>query len=336
MNVRTRLSLAVTSAAALAMTALFIVSCSKHLTGVDPSFSTPEGTASSLSRLIVWRSGPNTALRYKDIPPIGPGPEDNLLRSVVYRRDPVGTVRGVVLDGTSASEYQVLRREQNGGLRAIEDFMFSPVRRWLDGKWEAYEFADTQPIPGPRYIGRGLIGGDIGSQSPLSNEASPDSVPPLDIPITFPGDTTILWNAVPGAAFYIAQIYQLRPVEPVVKILSGSAEPLYLGQSRDFFLGFTTTPQRIGHHQPFVGTVLTNREMVPGQYLGRVSAIDAAGRLIAYSYGDSDNAIDNDEYERFALGAGILPHVLPVVRGGGGGTLAQRHPLTGIRKPRGF
>jgi hypothetical protein len=304
MNVR---RFAALGAVALAASALLTLSCSKKPTGVDASYTTPEGRPSDASRLTVWTTSPNSAARYTDLAPIGPGPEDVFLGTASYRRYPDGTLLGMLFDGTQASGFQVLRREPNGGLVSLDDFVHPPTRRWLDGKWELYEFIDPQPSS-PTYIGRGLIAGQVTESSPLTNEAKLGGTTTVsNIPLSFPTDTTVLWGSVTGAAVYIAHIYQLREAPPLEQILSGAPAPIYRGLSRDFFLGIPDTPQTIGRNLPFAGTVLTRRDMPPAQYLARISAIDANGQLIAYSVGDSLDVTREGGYERFPSGAAILP-----------------------------
>jgi hypothetical protein len=308
MNLRTRIGYALVGAAALTACGLLAISCSKKPTRVDASYTTPEGTRSDAVRLVLWPSLPNSAAHFKDLPPVGGGPEDSLIDILTFRRDPEGSLRGMVFDGTPATAYQVLRRETNGGLQALNDFAFTPTRRWLDSDWEVYEFLDTRPIATPSYIGRGVLAGVIGSASPLTNEAqlAPHTV--VNIPLSFPTDTTVSWDPVPGAALYFAHIYQLRQAPPNEQILSGAPAPIYRGLSRDFFLGLTATPQVFGRDQPFTGIVLTRRNMPPASYLARVSAVDSQGQLIAYSFGDSAEIVgDVGEYLKFPLGAAALP-----------------------------
>ena len=319
MKASTRSGYAFIAFAALAASALFVASCSNKPLSVDPSFDTPEGSPSGAARMVVWPSLPTTAAVYREVAPIGPGPEDRFLRYESYRRRPDGTLLGMVFDGTPASAFQVLRREPNGGLRQLTDFAMHSTRRWLDGKWEVYEFADPLPTSSPSYIGRGLVAGGVTESSPLSNEARLATETIADIPFTYPTDTTAAWAPVAGAAYYIAHIYQLRGAASAERILSGAPAPIYRGSSRDFFLGFTTTPQVLGRNQSFTGLVLTRRDLTPGAYLARVSAIDSQGQLIAYSYGDSGVQITDVTYSKFPLGAANLPRPVVVVDGGGPG-----------------
>jgi len=319
MKSSTRTGYALVVAAALSACALLVASCSKKPLSVDPSFVTPEGSPSGASRLVLWPSLPTTAVVFRDVPPIGSGAEDVFVRFDSIRRYPEGTVVGMVFDGTPASAFQVLRRESNGGLRQLNDFTLHSTRRWLDGKWEVYEFTDPQPAASPQYIGRGLVAGGVTENSPLSNEATLVTQTVADIPLTYPTDTTVTWTPVPDAAYYIAHIYQLREAPASERLLSGAPAPIYRGFSRDFFLGFTTTPQELGRSQPFSGTVLTSRDMTPGTYFARVSAIDAQGQLVAFSYGDSGTQASDLNYSKFPLGAKTIPKPIVFVGGGGPG-----------------
>jgi len=317
MKLSPRTGYALVALVAFSASAVLVALCSKKPLSVDPSFVTPEGSPSEAARLVLWPSLPNTAAIYREVAPIGPGPEDVFLRYESVRRYPDGTLLGMVFDGTSANTFQVLRRESNGGLRQLTDFAMHSTRRWLDGHWEVYEFSDPLPTSAPTYIGRGLVAGGVNESSPLSNEAHLATHTIADIPFTYPTDTTVAWGPVAGAAYYIAHIYQLRQASATERVLSGSPAPIYRGYSRDFFLGLTTTPQVLGRNQPFTGTLLTRRDLTPGEYLARVSAIDAQGQMVAYSYGDSGVQTSDATYSKFPLGAALIPR--PIVDPGGGG-----------------
>ncbi len=319
MKPSTRPGYALVAVAALAASALLVASCSKKPLSVDPSFDSPEGSPSGAARMVVWPALPTTAAVYREVAPIGAGPEDTFLRYETFRRAPDGSLLGMVFDGTAASAFQVLRRESNGGLRQLTDFAMHSTRRWLDGKWEVYEFADPLPTSSPSYIGRGLVAGGVTESSPLSNEARLAAPTVADIPFTFPTDTTVAWGPVAGASYYIAHIYQLRGAGAADRILSGVPAPIYRGYSRDFFLGFTTTPQVLGRNQTFTGLVLTRRDLTQGTYLARVAAIDSQGQLIAYSYGDSGFQAADLTYSKFPLGAATIPRPVVVVDEGGPG-----------------
>ena len=297
------------AAAALAATVLLVLSCARKPTGVDPSYTTPEGVASSSTRLIVWPERPATVAVFNDFAPFGPDPDDEFVGFRDYYERPAGTVSGLVLDHTLASEFQILRREANGGVRPLFDQGVPPRRRWADLGWDAFQFADPTPLEGvaPAYVARGLVDGSPTTYSPLSNFAEAAANPIANIPLSFPTDTTVTWASVPGAAYYVSHVFQFRIATPQEEVLAGAPKPLFLGKSLDFFIGLSTEPRIVGRNRPFDGVVLTRRDMPPGQYLFSVAAIDAAGNLIARCTGDSDIVQSEGSYERFAKGAATLP-----------------------------
>jgi hypothetical protein len=295
--------------AALAVNALLVLSCARKPTGVDPSYSTPEGAVSLATRLFVWPERSGTAALFNDLAPFGPDPDDEFVGLREYRERPEGTVSGLVLDHTLASEFQILRRESEGGIRPLFEQGLAPRRRWPDLGWDAFQFADPTPLEGvtPAYVARGLVDGSPTTYSPLSNFAEAAANPIADIALTFPTDTTATWAAVPGAALYISHVYQFRSATPQDEQLASVPKPLFIGKSLDFFIGLSTEPRVVGRNLPFDGVVLTRRDMIPGQYLFSVSAIDAAGNLIARCSGDPDLIQSEGSYEIYSKGAAFLP-----------------------------
>src|SRR5262249_37255871 len=93
------------AALAIAFVAL-LPGCSKKMTSVDPGYSTPDGTLSPASKLIVYPDRPNVRSYYLDLPPPGPDPGDPFDHAQVYRYGTSSTVHGVILDGTAANGYQ--------------------------------------------------------------------------------------------------------------------------------------------------------------------------------------------------------------------------------------
>ena len=109
-------------------------SCSKKLTTVDPSYTTPEGEPTASALTVLWEEQPNFLRVYKDTLPVGRGQEDPLLAEVPFSRHPVGSIQGRILDGTAATGFQVFRRETGGGLRLLQDFAALRTRRWPDSE----------------------------------------------------------------------------------------------------------------------------------------------------------------------------------------------------------
>ena len=99
---------------AFVVVALALAGCTKKLTSVDPAFTAPEGHTAPDARLILHTDQSVTLETWADLPPDGADPTDTLLTTETVAFAP-GTLHGLILDGTPASGYQVLRREGNGG-----------------------------------------------------------------------------------------------------------------------------------------------------------------------------------------------------------------------------
>jgi len=310
MNRTTRFAHALVAVAALASTALLIASCARKPTAVDPTHTTPEGTASELTRLMVWPERPAVTALYTDNAPFGPDPGDLFVGMLEYFEHPAGTLNGMVLDGSIASQFEILRREANGGIRPLFDFPLPPTRRWPDAGWDSFRFTDSNPLQSstPGYVARGLVDGRPTTYSPLSNfaELLPNDLGTIQL--RFPTDTTGTWDPVPGAAYYVSHLFQFRQATPNDRVLASAPKPLFIGKSLDIFIGISTEPRVVGRNQPFDGHVVTRRELLPGhEYQFTVSAIDSRGELIARSIGDSATVQSEVTYERYAQGAAILP-----------------------------
>jgi hypothetical protein len=282
-------------AAAFAVAAL--AGCvKKQPTEVSPTY-TPEGTFSTRARLIVYPDAPSILLNILDRPPVGSiGTEDTLLSTTELRRASAGTFHMMLFDGTQANAFELLRRETGGGYFSVNDFLLNPTRKWIDGQREVYVTSDPRPgsFSPATYMLRGLIGGAITSDSPLSNAAIVNTAPILPITLTSstePVDSlfNISWVPVPGAAGYWVHVYQFLEAQRSDQVLSGVPAPAYVERVRDYFLGFVPAPNnsyKLGS-TPADVDIFTRRTTLRGQsYLTRVSAVDASGALIAYTYGD--------------------------------------------------
>ena len=318
--------------AALAIAFLALLpGCSKKMTSVDPSYTTPDGTLSPNSRLIVYPDLPNVRSYYLDLPPPGPDPGDPFDHALTYRVGAPTTVHGVILDGTAANGYQVLRRETNGGLRVLKDYVSSPLQRWLDSGWELYAFDDpdtTRGLP-PTYEARGVVQGVVSRSSPISGLSTLADTTLADISISIVyGDQgqippppyidslfTVKWTAVPNAASYLFDVYQLRGdlrTEDEIA-LSGVPQPVYFGKTRDLYIALlppTVTQYKLGDP----GLILTRAQTFYGQtYAVRVCALDSQGRMIGFSSGDVRVGLGGDSgYSLYALGSiEVAPTVHP-------------------------
>ena len=284
--------------AALAAVVLAMAGCSKKLTSVDSSYTAPEGRPSADARLILYPDLPvamQTWLNYE--PYDEAGSEDQYVTSDVHYFAP-GTIHGVIMDGTAASGYQVLRRETGGGYLRLKDFVLNPVVRFLDSQWETYTFADSRPAgySPPTYLGRGVVAGQVTPASPLTNAAELTASGVADLhyasnPIyRVPADSniTIKWEPVEGAAGYWMQVYQFKGGK-LAKWYSSQPAPFVSTDARNYFVGYVAAPAD-SHKIGIPGAlVLTQRPLLTGgEYLVRVAAVNSRGELIAVTHGDPE------------------------------------------------
>jgi hypothetical protein len=327
------------------------LSCAERITNLDPSLQPPlfpEGQPST-AQLMVWPETPVLVFRYRegaDSPrgpnnqatPTNPPPPADTLLSVrqVYAVGP-GVVRGMIFDDTPAERYQVFRRE-GPGFRELKDFAIRRGHPLLDSlvtRADLLEFIDPEPLPGERqYIGRGVIGEMVATNSPLTNLArtARDTVARTLLFLDWAygrtnEDTTsvegvsLAWEAVPGAVGYWLQVYQLGSQRGEAIKQSGAAAPLYTGRTQDYLVAYVPSAPVGGVESfdvvdPAPGTrVVVQKRMVLGpQYTVRISAIGAEGELIAYT-GLSDYPFDwvvspteeETEFEVFVGGGVIIP-----------------------------
>lgn len=296
--------------ATVILVALAMTGCTKKVTNVDTSYTAPEGQYSTDARLIVHPDAPITVETWTDILPDGPGPEDILASTEQVSLAP-GALHGVILDGTPASGYQVLRREGNGGYAQLKDYVLNPVARFLDSQWEIYAFNDAQPsdFSPPSYVGRGVVAGVVTPTSPLTNASELVSSDIATLQYTgeaTPSDSniTMSWQAVPGAAGYWIQIYQFKggTLESILR--SVQPAPFVLSEVRNFFVGYVAAPAteyKLG--EPGAQVLLKRTLLNLVEYRVRVVAVNARGELMAFSYGNWEYVREPGLYRRFRAGA---------------------------------
>lgn len=279
--------------------ALLAAGCSKKVTSVSESYTSPEGTESPNSRLVVFPDYPIARTYIADFSPPGPSETDRVDSVVILRKGSPTTMNGMIFDGTAAGGFQVFRREQGGGMRLLSDFVIEPSHRWLDSQWEFYSFRDDDPtrLAPPTYRARGLLSGAATERSPLTNLATSSDTALADIglrilhgspPFEAYTDSlfTLAWNAVPGAVGYYLHVFQFRNDlrDELERTLAGVPAPFFEGKSKDLYAAFfppTVTQHKLGGGG---GTLFTRRQTFFGQiYYARVSAVDAEGRMIATS-----------------------------------------------------
>jgi hypothetical protein len=302
--------------AVVILVALAMAGCAKKVTNVDADYTAPEGQLSADARLIVYPDAPVTVHTYTDNMPDGPGANGNPgLEDVLLSTEQVyvapGTLHGLIMDGTPASGYQVLRRESNGGYAQLKDYVLTPVASFLDSQWEAYIFDDARPsgFSPPSYAGRGVVAGTVTPASPLTNVS--ELVMRSDVPelsytgATAPRDTnlTLSWEAVPGAAGYWIQIHQFKGGSEA-QLLAAAPAPFIAGNVRNYFVGYVAAPAteyRLGEPGALV---LTRRPLLTSvEYLVRISAVNDQGEMIAFSRGDWQYIRAPGTYRCYRVGA---------------------------------
>ena len=275
-----------------------LYACAPKITKVDTAYTMPEGVVSPDAQLIVWRDQPTTAYIYFDKVPADPDSTDSLITTTQF---------------------------------------------------EAFHFVDTSPsgYSPASYVARGIVEGIVNVRSPLTNLASPPAAPLANINLVArwwnpsPASTfnpkfgsakiKLKWDLVPGAVRYILHVYDFRGDlhSDYERFLSGTPAPFYDGQSSDIFFGFV--PGSVNFM--FVGdssrtdiTTITARPLAPGNsYLIRLTALDAAGHMIAMSQGDPNPqrayadgsmgvqrlVLGNNTYMLYRLGATTVRDTTP-------------------------
>jgi len=325
---KTNLFARATSRLMIALTTLALAigigGCAKQSTEVDPGFF-PAGKLDDDARMVLWFDQPNVMTVYADFQPLGPDPlgdrcgmpvkglEDTLLGYEERQFYSPGTVRGMIIDHTPASSYQLFRREASGGFRMFQDFPAERFRQWLFTGWEAFRFIDRVPsgMNPATYVGRGVVDGTVTPQSPLTN--APDLALPTvpEVVITSlmrPRDSlfTVTWDPVASAAGYWVQIYDLPPVSPNEAILRGAPAPFFDGDANEIFVGFVDAPSTtytIGDTSRTDVDILMRRATFFSRiYIVRVSAVDAGGQMLATTRGSNGILLTEGMYALFPLG----------------------------------
>ncbi len=336
--------------AAAAWFALFMIpACAPKITNVDASYTRLEGQVSPDAHLIVWEDLPVQTAIYIDKGEPDPDAADSLVSTDFVRAYPAGTVRGLIVDNTNASRYEVYRYASNGGLTPIADYVVPPSRKWIGTQTEAYTFADLTPVGSqPGYVGRGLVDGVASPSSPLTNSTNVASSPLGNITasaVWYPpnGKIKLQWDPVPGTARYLVQVYSFRTDLQGLQdqILSGVPAPLFTGKTTDSWVAFVPANVNFLFVADSTRTDIKPiiiRPMIYGSALKvRIAALDAQDRMIALTMGASNfaaafangdvgiqrNIRGPGTYELFSLGATTARDTIivedPGGPGGGGG-----------------
>ena len=310
---------------AVGLAALALGGCSKRITSVDSSFQV-EGQPSP-SQLVVFRDMPSVAFLYRDTLEAGPSPGDYIIDTPSFYEFGPNAVQGMIFDYTQAGDFQIFRQESNGGFLSLKDFPVRDSKQWVDSHSELFRFVDETPLPGAAgsYLGRGIIGGAVSSNSPLTNLAAATQASVGSIDYTgdrAPEDSlfTIEWTPVAGAAGYWLQVYQFRSDLRTLqdRIVSGAPAPIFAGKSTDWFVGFMpagVTSYKLGDPVPAGGRVLFRRQTLFNFfYFVRVSAVGPSGDLIAYTGINGDYLVQqfaDQTYLVYPLGAVQVAPVRP-------------------------
>ena len=332
-------------ALALGTTTLVLAlgSCAKKITSVDPSYTMPEGRLTPDAQLVAWYEAQLPLVGFVDKGgPVGPDREDccrerlqvdiadSAAGTTSLAVRPAGTIRTLIFDRKPATAFRPMRREANGGFRAILDHPLLPARKWLESRWEIYAYDDPTPsgFSPPTYVGRGIVSGTESADSPLTNTGIIAQDDFGDITYTGncrPCDSlfTLRWSPVPGAARYWLHVYQLQGTSSDFdQLRSAFAAPINTIRARDFLvayidagatsyrLGDTTRTDIVKLTERVWGWPLDSRPRKQQAYLVRIAAVDASGRLIAFTRGNYGRVDSGHYYFLYRLGAYIVfPHI---------------------------
>jgi hypothetical protein len=308
-----------TLAAALVVAALAI-GCAKKVT-VSPAFTVPEGVPSPGLQLVTFFDLPNNLIVVKDRGRIGAvdfvqdpdvtdsiniDPDTGVPQIFPMQEFTPGTVRGVIINSTTAEGLELFRSSASGGLQRVFDYTLKPDRRFVDFTSEAYQFADTDPrrVTGANYYARGLVGGVGGATSPLSNPASPTvtslayiqylanrdgTLPSVSGPPP-PAESTFMmkWTPVPGAARYWIHVFQNLPSlnTTQLRLIAGAPALLVPADVKDIFVGFvpaSITQYKLG--DPAATIFAYRTPHLKAEYYVRICAVDASNEIIGMTTG---------------------------------------------------
>jgi hypothetical protein len=312
----------------LALLALAAAGCGHKINRVVDPHAVVEGRLDTTAVLLVWPDTPVTISVWADSVPVGPAKQgeeesdkDNIISTFTYAREAPGVLHTMVLDHTNASGYQMFRRSADGGFEAMTDYTLLPSRKWLSTQWELYELTDRHPstYSPATYLGRGLLSGVVGPNSPMTNEALfAGSLPTATITYQDslgPADSLfrMTWSSVPGAAGYWVHVYQFRNTASNDEVRqSGTPAPIWNGRVKDQFVGYVPAAATPGPFASYTlggpgARVLMFTPPIHGQeYLVRVTAVDPNGRVTAFMGGGRfDDKIEQGDgtYNRVSVAA---------------------------------
>ena len=117
---------------------------------------------------------------------------------------------------------------------------------------------------------------------------------------------------VAGAAGYWIQVFQYQGASTAEAVFNGLPSPLAVGHLVDLFAAYVPAPDT-SYKLGSGGVEILAKKIivVSGAYLVRIAAVDANGRLVAFSYGDPGLAIGTTTYVVFPLGAFVVEPMRP-------------------------
>jgi hypothetical protein len=316
--------------------------CSHKITQTDPSYTRVEGVPTTSARMVTWIQGSTPGHIFNDGLIFGDISDDIYKGPQEMSPGVTGRVHIQIMDNTSASGFDLFRRDADGGYRQILDYPLIASLKWLDTGWELYRYLDTSPSgAGSDYVARGLLQGVSGAGSPVTNATppiGPQQLQTLDFQLQnrLAPDSTInlVWTIDGRAAGYWVQIMpfglmdgrvttDLERNEGVPILESAGAKATIIayisappaGEASATFVTGTALLQ------PSSGATLGLRATLHKNviYYLRVSAVDASGRMI--------NTLKTDYRIEYT---GAVDHV----PGPGGTSVAApvylMHPLGGV------
>jgi hypothetical protein len=284
---------------AIALAALAAAGCSKKLTSVDPNYTSPEGRKDSTAQQIVYPNLPADVYLIKLAKPGCDECVDELVSTTPAYPAGAGVINGMIFDGTAASGYQILRRELGGGYAPMNDYVVYPFQRFAQSGWKLFAWQDPRPsgFDPPTYQGRGVVAGAITATSPMTNVSISHAGDVEEIHL-YDTDSlrTIKYSPVTSAVAYVVQIYSSRGDEAAA-IYDAAPAPYASQDHRDFYVAWLPATRGIidaGKVKVLSQFAFTSM----GLYRVRMSAVDAQGRLVGFSYGDLLPATAPEGYAR--------------------------------------
>jgi hypothetical protein len=290
--------------AAIALISLLAVSCAKKPVSLtDPSLTPPvypEGRPGN-THLVMYPDTPVPVQTYEQAG-ANPNPSGDVLLSTEYFYESgPGAVVGMIIDSTNATQYQVYKRHADGGFLNLLSYTLKPVKSWPASHFDRDLFTDPSPFSPPdrQYIGRGVVDGQVTTDSPLTNLSDMSQ---LNVPGTlqylgnvFPDTTTdslvfLRWRAVPGAAGYWISMYAL-PTSVLSQsglLRSALPRPVVPDRLPDYFIAYIpapTTSYKLGNPLPPGGRLISYGRTIVTQnpYAVRIVAVDANGQMLDYT-----------------------------------------------------